>query len=149
MTSHFQCDTFLKQLRSEHQHLDREVLKIRDAFQKSLEAPLASPARRHVVEALQSLRAALLKHFRQEESEGCLWEAASFNTSLCGDVKKVLGEHPAMLERLDAIIGSVEKAASRGDWAAPALAEFDKLARIMAEHEAREIAILESSFPVA
>jgi hypothetical protein len=145
----FQGEPFLKKLRADHRELDQELLKIRGAFQNALNAPAGSPERRRLMEALQSLREMLVRHFEEEEGEGCLWEAASFNTSLCGEVKKVLGEHPEMLKRLDAIIEAVKNGAKREDWGAPARQEFDQLARILAEHEAREAAILESSFPMA
>jgi hemerythrin len=143
------CATFLKQLQTDHKHFDLQVLQVRTAFQKALEQPLAGPERRHVVESLQMLRDQLRKHFAQEENEGCLWEAASYNAALCNDVKKVLGEHPAMLSRIDEIISAASKNESRAEWAAEALREFDKLARVLAEHESRETNILEKSLPDA
>lgn len=143
------CATFLKQLQSDHQHFDLQVLQIRTALQKALEKPLASPERRHVIEMLQMLRNQLERHFAQEENEGCLWEAASFNVALCSDVKKVLGEHPAMLARIDELISAATNNETRAEWAAEALREFDKLARVLAEHESRETAILEKSLPDA
>jgi hypothetical protein len=143
------CLTFLKQLQVDHHHLDTEVLKIRAAFHKALDRPCGSIERQHVAQSLRVLRDQLRRHFQQEENEGCLWEAASYNTTLCSDVKQVLGQHPLIMDHIDSIVAAVENNSTKADWAVPALEQFDKLARILAEHEQRESIILERSLPNA
>jgi hypothetical protein len=143
------CLTFLKKLQVDHRHLDSELLKIRAAFHMALERPRDSAERRHVAQALRVLRDQLERHFQQEENEGCLWEAASYNATLCGAVKQVLGQHPLILNHIDSIIAEVENNETKADWAAPALQGFDNLARVLAEHEQRESMILERSLPNA
>lgn len=143
------CLTFLKKLELDHHHFDADVLRIRSAFHRALDQDRDSAERRLVGEALRSLRDQLKRHFEQEESEGCLWEAASYNTALCSDVTRILGEHPLLLGRIDAVIAAVANSELAADWVTPALQEFDKLARILAKHEKREAAILERSLPNA
>jgi hypothetical protein len=148
MNNETTCASFLKQLRVDHRHFDMQVLRIRNALGQA--AGLATgagdgPDRKPLLDCLHGLRAQLQKHFSQEENEGCLWEAASFNTALCADVKKLLGDHPVLLARLDTLIAQAEQAGSRDNLTAELLAEFDQLARLLAEHESREAMILEKS----
>lgn len=143
------CLTFLKKLQLDHHHFDAEVLRIREAFHQALDRGREDTERNQVSAALRRLRAELERHFKQEEHEGCLWEAVSYNASLCGDVRRILEQHPMLLQRLDSIIAAVENTDSRTAWAAQALQDFDGLARVLANHERSESAVLERSLPNA
>ena len=134
---------YVVHLRAEHQRLHDVVRRIFGLFHVPDEEPHDSKLR--LVEGLRSLRDELSRHFSEEEEGGCIEEAICRCPSLSSEGVALEGQHPALLWRLEIILGCVETVAVAH---VPSEIErkFAEFAQQLHEHEARKNRLLARAF---
>ncbi len=103
--------------------------------------------RADLVARLKDLRTELAVHFDEEESGGCLEEAAVHRPSLTAKMNTVLHEHPHLLVELDRLIETTETSANSTP-PDEITRRLQQLAQRLHEHEASENRILHESFGI-
>jgi hypothetical protein len=140
-----QC--YVQHLVAEHRRLHRMLRSARAAMVASA-APDHDATCADIVRVLRQVRTELEHHFAQEESGGCLDEAASRVPGLSGEAKRIELEHPRLLENADRLIAQAmdcdqslvnRLSLERG---------FDELCRQLDAHEGAENAVLRKGFGV-
>lgn len=134
------CKAFVTHLRSEHAQLDHAV--------QLIDSELHGHDRRdpaHVYELMLQLRSTLAHHFEEEESGGCLEQAACQCPSLSHDVTIIEHEHPGILKLLDRL---VERSSQGCDGCnnQDFVEAFTRFAKTLRAHESAETRILEQAF---
>lgn len=106
MSDYDECRCYVDHLAAEHRRLHRTLRQMRAAIAGSVE-PDVSPTFAEVARILGRLRDELELHFTEEEAGGCLDEAISRCPRLASEVKRIEGEHPAILAEVDRLIDQV------------------------------------------
>ncbi len=99
-----------------------------------------------ITEALSRLRDHLTEHFQQEEEGGFLEESLARLPRLAEEAKRVLAEHPGLLDEADRLIQQT----SRGDipaqgWTA-LCRDVDQFATRLLDHERRENRVVQQGY---
>jgi hypothetical protein len=134
------CKAIVEHMSTEHAQLQRAVLTI--------ESELFAHEKRDpgmIRGALVQLRNTLVHHFEEEESGGCLEEAACQCPSLAHDVTIIQREHSGMLKLLDQLIARAARGCD-GCNNVDFVESFARFAKTMRTHEAAETRILEQAF---
>ena len=95
--------------------------------------------------AFESLRDHLRTHFRQEETGGFLEESIARMPRLSAAARDVMGEHPALLAELDALLAGLETADRAGSWDRIAAAA-ERFCQHLLEHERHENAVVQQGY---
>jgi hypothetical protein len=99
-----------------------------------------------LLDSLRRLRGHLHDHFAQEEAGGFLEESVARVPRLSAAMRAVVGQHPALLAEIDAVIAGLDDGnPSAAAWA-NATAAFDRFAEHMKEHEQRENAVVQEGY---
>ncbi len=134
------CKAMVDHVCTEHAGLQRAL----QAIEAELHADeKQDPARIH--DALVQLRDSMARHFEEEESGGCLEEAACRCPSLAHEVTLIEREHPVLLELLDQLIDRAKRGCD-GCGNANFAASFTRFAKTLRTHESAETRILEHAF---
>lgn len=129
---------------AEHQDLFNRMTAVRHAFASdSCPGPEQVAA---VTESLRSLRDHLASHFRQEEKGGFLEEAVARMPRLGASVTAIMGQHPALLNELDMIIGSLPSSSESVTAWHQAGRAFAAFATNMLAHERNENAVVQEGY---
>ena len=139
---------FVEHMLAEHRRLEQLIRRTLVAFPAG---PLADNAqwREPVVEGLVSLRDELAHHFREEESGGCLEEAAARCPHLSTEVQEATANQARLLEPLNELIDRCQSVSCRTATQAKALAqEFRQVVCELRVHEALECQIIQQGFSV-
>jgi hypothetical protein len=134
------CKAIVEHLSTEHAQLQRAV--------QTIESELHAHEKRDpglIRDALVQLRNTLVHHFEEEESGGCLEEAACRCPSLAHEVTIIEREHPDILKLLDQLVARATRG-SDGCTNADFVESFARFAKTMRTHEAAETRILEQAF---
>ena len=147
MRDYNESQCYVQHLVAEHRRLHRMLRSARAAMVARRRARPRRDVRRHC-SRLRQVRSELEHHFAQEESGGCLDEAASRVPGLSGEAKLIELEHPRLLENVDRLIAQAmdcdqslvnRLSLERG---------FDELCRQLDAHEGAENAVLRKGFGV-
>lgn len=134
------CKAIVDHMCAEHAQLHRTV--------QAIETELHAHETRDpglIRNAMEQLRDALVHHFEEEESGGCLEEAACRCPSLAHDVTIIEREHPVILKLLDQLIARAKRGCDEcGN--ADFVESFVRFAKTMRTHESAETRILEQAF---
>lgn len=112
-------------------------------WQVSWRRGAATGGREQLIDSLRGLRAELARHLAEEESGGCVEEAALHAPRLTCAAQALEREDPRLLEQLDELILRLQ-AAPRG-WRKMEQ-DYRQLAKQICQHVAAESRILEESF---
>ena len=99
-----------------------------------------------LLDSLRKLRDHLHDHFAQEEAGGFLEESVARVPRLSPAVREILGEHPALLAELDALIAELSGGPSTTEAWRTAAAAFDRFGGHMQEHERRENSVVQEGY---
>ena len=139
------ANSLVSHLMAEHRRL-HVMLRLARAAVLQSGGPDRDATTEDVLRVLQQIRDELAHHFAEEESGGCLEEAACRCPSLSSHVRSVQAEHSGLLRELDLLIA---RCANCGDDAHERLAferDFAELCERLHEHEAAENDLLRRGF---
>jgi len=130
----------LEHLQAEHHKLNCTLSGIQHRINDPSGGDAAECLPSQLVVALNALRADLLAHFAEEETDGCLGEAAARCPSAAGQLKAIAADHGELLRSIDAMIAAV----GGDEIDAPLVAEqFQALAGQLHAHETAETRLLQ------
>ncbi|MFM8803385.1 MAG: hemerythrin domain-containing protein [Planctomycetia bacterium] len=133
---------------AEHRDLFNLMLSVRSTF--AADGPPTLELRTALLTCLKELRRHLAEHFAQEERGGFLEEAVTRVPRLSAAVRSILGQHPALLAELDALIREFENTPLQAAaWAAAwsrADRAFEVFSDHMTAHERRENAVVQEGY---
>lgn len=133
----------IRHLQLEHQKLEKLLLEVQTALEE-WRAHWASQAARNDAQAKSHILADEAKrHFDQEETEGCLEEAACHCPNLSEGVACVRKEHVELKRDLDHLIMLVDR--NHRD-VQSIVDEFTRLKHKLMEHEQQENRLVEAAF---
>ncbi len=144
MNTHDPCNPFIAAVRAEHREMHLTLANLRrrlEAIPPNEVAAKLPEVRQH----FEELRKRLAAHFREEESGGCLEEAAARLPRLGEAVSRIEEEHPRILAALDALRTRIAGQLTERDWPEVLLAYRD-LSTMLSQHEALENRVLEQGF---
>ena len=141
-------DAFIAHLRVEHRHLRelvRDVLQHLDRRSDVNTIPASNV--QSLCTGLKSLREEVARHFRQEESGGCLEEAVSRCPSLADEAARLEKEHKELLSELDNLLAQTQRETTgEKDSVQDFESGFRQFVEQLENHEAQERRILQSAF---
>ena len=133
-------------LRSEHRDVN-EILCHISTLVRPLGDPLTNDSRlAQVVEHLAHLRQELKRHFLVDESggclDGCLDEAVARCPSIGREVDTIKGEHPRLMEQLDALINQATCIAEGSSEQSDFSQQWERFVAELSNHEDAEDRLL-------
>jgi hypothetical protein len=136
-----ECRSYVNHLLAEHRRLQHLLRQARKAIGED-------PRKSHVecAAALADLRNELRAHFAEEDSGGCLAEAASRCPGLSAEVGTIEAEHPRLLACLDAMVLRAQSCDDSPACRVDLIAAFDDLLHDLRAHEAAENNVLRRGF---
>jgi hypothetical protein len=136
---------YLNHLLAQHRRLHLMLRQMREAILESVQ-PDETPSFAEITRTLKKLREEMAKHFAEEEAGGCLNEAVTRCPALSSEAKRIEGEHPLILQRIDSLIEQAEtlKPIPQNQYAIQRL--FDVMYRQLQDHEAAENRLLAQGF---
>jgi iron-sulfur cluster repair protein YtfE (RIC family) len=141
MSNHNPATTYVNYLLAEHRRLHRMLSLVRQSI--ACDKLESDPQwTMNILKLLRDLRAELRCHFAQEEGEGCLDQAVSFQPVLSPEMNELQREHPRLLARIDGLIATVQDCGGAPFDHVALEEEFDQLCSDLHAHEAAENSIL-------
>jgi hypothetical protein len=141
-------DPFFVESQTEHRILRDKVAELVSVLEEPLGAA-ALPRRQAVMTSgIAELLDLLKRHFRQEESGGCMEEALTRAPRLCAQARAIEREHAGLLARLTALLDRLRDAPATDDvWRQLDLDLRGYFSDLLA-HEAAEDRLLRDAFGV-
>jgi hypothetical protein len=131
-------------LNAEHRRLEESLRRVEELWQHKVPRPPHFSAR--LAGGLSELRAALARHYEDEEEGGCLEEAVAHLPTLSREVTKLNREHSQVLSTMDQLIAQVRTLRPGNQEWAEIERDFQAIAERLRAHEAAESRILKASF---
>jgi hemerythrin len=136
------CEAYLKRIDSEHHAVKASLNRLHKMLTTCHDKPTECGCVPH--DELKQLREELARHFQEEESGGCLEEAACRCPSLAHEVTMLEGQHRTLLHQLDALITATPAKSLKVP-----MELFREFEAQLLEHEAKEETIIRHGFNVA
>jgi hemerythrin len=136
-----ECRSDAEYLIAEHRRLQRLMMRAHEAI-AAYRGPDREATIADVVRVLRQVRDELEHHFKQEETDGFLANAASHTPELTGEARRIRDEHPRLLETADALIAQAMDGDQSVQKRVALELAFDELRQHLDSHELAENVLL-------
>jgi len=130
----------LEHLQAEHHKLNCTLLAIQHRINDPSLSDVLQRSSSDVADSLHALRAELLAHFAEEETDGCLGEAAARCPSTAGQLTAIAADHEELLRSINELIASVAENSASADHLSR---RFQALTQQLHAHEIAESRLLQ------
>ena len=126
-----------------HNDLLNQLESINQWWPDLRQASVSAMNAREVMTRLAELRTVLKEHFQFEEAQGLLPGGASADPRFARQAEELMEQHEELLERLNAVVGSVPLVSESPQGWAIAKGHFDEFRKQLEAHERAEIDLLQ------
>ena len=145
MFHYSECNSYVGHLLAEHRRL-HVMLRLARAAVLQSGGPDRDATTEDMLRTLRHVREELAHHFAEEESGGCLEEAACRCPALSAQVRTIEAEHQSLLAELDALIQRCGSCDQNAQQRMAFEDDFAKLCERLHQHEAAENDVLRRGF---
>ena len=142
------CLAYVTHLRDEHERIDARMSAIADAWEDCQKSPQSREVLLRLLGEMELLLAQLAHHFREEEEDGCLEEAAAREPHLCHRVDTLEHAHPGLTEQLESLVARVRGLTQPRDTIEQLQAAYTDFAAQLQSHEEAENEVLAKAFGI-
>jgi hypothetical protein len=128
-----------------HNELLEQLESIGQWWPDHSQASVSAMNAREVMTRLTELRTVLKEHFQAEETQGLLPNGPAADPRFARDVERLLAQHGGLVDRLNAVIGSIPLVSDHTQSWSIAKEHFDNFRKQLEAHERAEIGLLQSA----
>jgi iron-sulfur cluster repair protein YtfE (RIC family) len=148
MPDHDEKFVYVEHMIAQHRRLDqllRRAVSLALPFDAKTEEWLP-----RLTAGLAAIRCELAQHFGEEDGGGCLEEAMARCPAIAPEVRRLVGEHEELLERLDDLVARCQTASCPTECQVQAIEqELRLVVGELRRHEALECRVVERGFAVS